>query len=180
MKFCTLSVFAGLAFSTASAVTVPGADTPTFYLVSSSGNAASNLLPLRTDGGAGGYATLTGTGPIGQFYFYQGKLVAAPRPGSTSTQRPLIGSVLSPTGCTAYGSLGFAEGSSTNKCARYDSFYIQSDPENAQLGAKLTFNFVGGFYACGGNQDVWYLADPNNGPGGLQCQPIDLWTVPVH
>lgn len=114
----------------------------------------SLLQPLRTDGGAGGYATLTGSGPIGQFFFYQGSLTAAPRPSSTVNQRPLIGSVLGSTGCSTYGSLGFTEGSSSNKCARYTTFSIQSNQENSQLGAKLAFNSVGGFYACGSGQDV--------------------------
>jgi hypothetical protein len=26
---------------------------------------------------------------------------------------------------------------------------------------------------------VWYLADPSDGPSGLQCSPINLYTVPV-
>ncbi|XP_006456403.1 hypothetical protein AGABI2DRAFT_195536, partial [Agaricus bisporus var. bisporus H97] len=156
----------------------PGADTPLFYLVASSKNGGSgNLAPLRTTGGAGGYATLTGSNPIGQFYFYQGSLIASPRPGSTSPQRPLIGSLLNSTGCSEYGSLGFTEGSSTNKCARYNSFHIQSNPENAQLGARLSFNYFGQFYACGSGGDVWYKTTSSEGPG--DCTAIDLYTVPV-
>jgi len=162
------------------AVVPPGADTPMFYLVASSTSSGANLLPLRTDGGAGGYATLTGSGPIGQFYFYQGALTAAPRPGSSSTQKPLIGSVLGSTGCSTYGALGFTEGSSSNKCAKYNTFHIQSDSENSQLGAKLDFNFAGGFYACGSGQDVWYQVSAGDGPPGLNCTPIHLWTVPVE
>jgi hypothetical protein len=72
--------------------------------------------------------------------------------------RPLIGSVLGSTGCSSYGQLGFVEGSSSNKCAKYNTFNIQSDPENSQLGARLTFNFVGGFYSCGSGQDVSYFS----------------------
>ncbi|PFH47143.1 hypothetical protein AMATHDRAFT_50519 [Amanita thiersii Skay4041] len=180
MKFTFSALLSAAAlFSVTSAVVVPGADTPEFYLVASSGNSGANLLPLRTNGGAGGYATLTGSGPIGKFYFYQGKLVAA-IDGSTATQRPLIGSVLGPTGCTTYGSLGFTQGSSSNKCARYDSFYIRSNEQNSQLGAKLTFNWVGEFYACGSAQDVWYKVNPDDGPGGVSpCNRIDLYTVPV-
>ena len=36
----------------------------------------------------------------------------------------------------------------------YNTFSIQSDTENSQLGAQLSFNSVGGFYACGSGQDV--------------------------
>jgi len=177
MKF-TLLALTALA-TTTNTVIPPGADTPAFYLVASSSSTNSNLLPLRTDGGAGGYATLTGTGPIGEFYFFQGKLVAAPRPGETATQRPLIGSIPSSGGCSTYGPLGFTGGSSSDKCAQYNTFSIQSNGENSQLGAKLAFNSVGGFYACGSGQDVWYQVSQSDGPPGLQCGPIDLYTVPV-
>lgn len=105
-------------------------------------------------GGAGDYASLTGNGPIGQFYFYQGKLTALDPAGTTTTYRPLIGSLLGSSGCSTYGPLGFTQGSSSNKCARYDSFQIQSNNENSQLGAKLVFNFEGGFYACESSRDV--------------------------
>lgn len=141
---------------------------------------------------------MSGSGPIGQFFFFQGQLTAAPIPGSTSNQRPLIG-FLEPD-CTLYGPLGFAGGSDTDKCALFGPFGIESDPENSQLGAMLTFNWAGGFYACAtsNGQDVgffwlglemfaypqflqvWYQPDPNNGPAGLSCTPIDLWTVPVY
>jgi len=77
--------------------------------------------------------------------------MAVPPPGSSMTQRPLIGAIPSSTGCTTYGPLGFTQGSSSDKCAKYDSFYIQSE---SQLGTQLSFNFLGGFYACGSNQDV--------------------------
>jgi hypothetical protein len=107
------------------------------------------LQPLRVTGGTDFYSTLTGDGPIGQFYFYQGKLTSA-SPWIT----PYIGSSLGPIQCTTYGYLGFAQGGSTDKCARYDTFQIQSNSQNAQLGAKLTFNFVGDFYACGSGLDV--------------------------
>ncbi|KAJ3566654.1 hypothetical protein NP233_g6863 [Leucocoprinus birnbaumii] len=172
MKFSLLSALAVAAFSCASAVVVPGADTPTFYLVASSTSSPSNLLPLRTTGGSNGYSTLTGSGPIGQFYFYQGQLVAA---GSTPAGALIAAIPLS--SCTTYGQLGFSV-SNTDKCAQRNTFAIQSDSENSQLGAKLSFNFVGGFYSCGSGQDVWYMVSPGDAPG-LSCQPIDLWTVPV-
>ncbi|KAF8800740.1 hypothetical protein BYT27DRAFT_7015024, partial [Phlegmacium glaucopus] len=156
---------------------VPGADTPSFYLVSSSSSTYANLLPLRINGGSGGYASLTGSGPIGQYYFYQGHLVASDPAGTSSTYRPVIGAIPLSTGCTTYGSFGFVQGSSSDKCALYDSFQIQSNTQNSQLGAKLVFNYVGGFYACGSGQDVWYKVNPGDGPSG--CSAIDLYTVPV-
>jgi len=110
--------------------------------------------PLRLNGGAGGYSSLTGSGPIGQFYFQSGKLVALDPAGTSNNYRTLIGSVLGSTGCSTYGALGFTQGSSSNKCARYDTFQIQSNTENSQLGAKMVFNYEGGFYACTASKDV--------------------------
>ena len=101
---------------------------------------------MRTTGGANGYATLTGTGPIGVLYFYQGALTAAPGIPALIAAIPL-------SDCSTYGQLGFAQDDS-DKCALYNTFDIQSDTENSQLGAQLTFNYVGGFYACGSGQDV--------------------------
>ncbi|KAF9037700.1 GPI-anchored small secreted protein [Panaeolus papilionaceus] len=163
--------------STASGARIPNADTPTFYLVSSSETPGSNLLPLRMNGGSGGYSTLLGSGPIGKFYFYQGQLTAVDPNGSTFTYRPNIGRVLGSTGCSTYGNLGFVQGSSSNKCAKYDGFQIQADPENSQLGSRLTVDFTGAFYSCGSGQDIVYKINPNDGPSG--CNRIDLWTVPV-
>lgn len=77
--------------------------------------------------------------------------MAVPPRGSNTTQRLLIGATSSSTGCTRHGPLRLTQGSSPDKCAKYDSFYIQSE---SQLGAQLSFNFLGGFYACGSNQDV--------------------------
>ncbi|CAA7266675.1 unnamed protein product [Cyclocybe aegerita] len=182
MKFTNivtaLSSVAAL-LSGAASVVLPGADTPLFYFVASSPNSSANLLPLRINGGTGGYSTLTGSGPIGQFYFQQGRLRAHDLAGTTPMQyyMPLLGSVLTSTGCTTYGSLGFVLGASSNKCARYDGFQIQSNTENSQLGAKLVYNYVGGFYACGAGQDVWYKVDAADGP--TECSPIELYTVPV-
>lgn len=80
----------------------------------------------------------------------------------------------------------------------FETFNIQSNVESSQLGAFLVFNYAGGFYACGSGQDVgvdvqfvvytvfaddlfqvWYQADATDGPPGLQCSPINLYTVPV-
>jgi len=174
--FAVLSAFL-IAPTLVHSIVPPGASTPEFYLVASSENPSANLLPLRTEGGANGYATLTGTGAIGQFYFFQGVLTGVPRPSRTSTLRPDIGAILGPTSCSTYGPLGFTESSSSDKCALFSTFGISSDSENSQLGAKLNFNNVGGFYACGDGQDVWYKVSPEDGPS--DCSSIDLWTVPV-
>ncbi|KAF8804921.1 hypothetical protein BYT27DRAFT_7225108 [Phlegmacium glaucopus] len=154
-----------------SSVVVPGADTPLFYLVSSSSTPSINLL------GSGGPATLTGSGPIGQYYFFQGRLTVLDPAGTTYTYRPVIDAVSVSADCSTYGSLGFVQGSSTDKCALYDSFHIQSDTENSQLGAKLVFNFAGGFYVCGSSHDVWYKVNREDGPS--ECSLLDLYTVPV-
>ena len=169
-----LNVLFAIVPSLVHGVTVPGADTPEFYLVSSSTTAAANLLvssvskssltflaeftltqPLRSDGGSGGYATLTGTSPIGVYYFIGGVLTAAPDSTSSIPQRALIGPVPGST-CSAYGALGFTSGSSSDKCVLYNPFTIQSNTQNSQLGAKLVFNATGGFYACGSGLDVSY------------------------
>ncbi|KAF8954878.1 hypothetical protein BDZ97DRAFT_1915982 [Flammula alnicola] len=171
-----LSVVASLALCVSSVV-VPGADTPLFYFVASSPNASSSLLPLRITGGTGGYSTLTGTGPIGQFYFYQGRLTVLDPAGTQMTYLTLLGFPLGPNGCATYGPLGFFPGASSNKCARYDGFQIQSDTENSQLGAQLVYNYVGGFYSCGSGQDIWYKVSAGDGPTG--CSPVSLYTVPV-
>ncbi|KAF8800736.1 hypothetical protein BYT27DRAFT_6824302 [Phlegmacium glaucopus] len=60
-KFTTLlSVLIG----SVSSLVVPGADTLSFYLISSSSSTYANLLPLRIKGGSGGYASLTGSRAI--------------------------------------------------------------------------------------------------------------------
>ncbi|KAJ3502687.1 hypothetical protein NLJ89_g8770 [Agrocybe chaxingu] len=166
MKFtnivAALSSVAAL-LSGAASVVLPGADTPLFYLVASSPVSSANLLPLRINGSSFGYSALSGSGPIGQFYFQQGRLRGHDTAGSTALQyfMPLISSQLTSTGCTTYGPLGFFPGPSTNKCARYEYFGIQSNIENSQLGAKL----------------VWYKVDAADGP--TECSPIELYTVPV-
>jgi len=75
-------------------------------------------------------------------------------PNTAFLYRPNIGSVLGSTGCSTYGPLGFVQGSSSNKCARYETFQYQANPENSQLGSRLVFNWVGGFYSCGSGKDV--------------------------
>jgi len=178
-KFAALCMLIGSVIPLVSSLVIPGASTPVFYLVATTPGSSdpANLLPVRLSGGTGGYASLTGSGPFGQFYFYQGYFVVV---GSTPTilDQVLIASQPYVSGCTPYGQLGYST-SDSDYCAQYHSFEIQSDTENSQLGAFLVFNYVGGFYACGSTLDVWYIADPTNGPSGLQCSPINLYTVPV-
>ena len=111
------------------------------------------LQPLRLAAGSGnGVASLTGTGAIGQFYFYQGRLTAY---DPTTPYIPLINTLQTDVStCAKSGALVFVQGSSTNKCASYSSFQIQSDTQNSQLGAQLVFNYVGGFYSCSNGQEV--------------------------
>jgi len=109
---------------------------------------------LRLNGGPGGFATLTGTGPIARLYFFQGRLTALDPAGSSNPFRPFVSATLGASGCSTYGPLAFVQGSTTNKCGRFESFQIQSNTENSQLGAKLVFNYQGGFFACGASQDV--------------------------
>ncbi|CAA7266674.1 unnamed protein product [Cyclocybe aegerita] len=157
--------------------TVPNADTPLFYLVSSSKSPA-NLLPVRmSSGGGGGLATLKGSGVPAQLYFYQGTLTVYDPNNNTFPYRPLVNSIQDASGCQSFGALVFVQGTSTNKCARYSSFQIQSNAENSQLGAELVFNYVGGFYACGSGQEIWYKINASDGPSG--CDLIHLYTVPT-
>lgn len=180
-----LSILSFFASGAISAVTVlprvvpPGASTPLFYLVASSADQGSNLLPLRMSGGTSDFASLAGRGPIGQFYFFQGRLTALDPSSNTnpSPYHPQISTILGSTGCSTYGPLGFIQQSSSNKCSRFDTFQLQSNTENGQLGARLVFNFIGGFYACGTGRDVWYKVSPEDGPSN--CSPVILHTVPV-
>jgi len=160
-------------------ITPPEGDTSEFYLVaSSSQDSWVNLKPLRTQGGEYGFATLTGSGPIGQFHFSEGSLIGAPRYAGDETLQPNIGAIpQGPVGCTTFGPLGFATESTTYQCAKFSKFTIHSHEKNSQLGAKLVFNNKGDFYACGDYQEVWYKVSPEDGP--IDCSPINLYTVPV-
>ncbi|KAG8950397.1 hypothetical protein FRC03_012895, partial [Tulasnella sp. 419] len=82
---------------------------------------------------------------------------------------------LTSTGCNPDGQLYFLIGGSSNKCARANPFAIQSYDQNAQLGAKLVFNWTGGFYACDGGATVYYYT---GAPTKSGCSAITLWTVP--
>jgi len=158
--------------------TVPNADTPLFYLVSTSAS-SPNLLPLRMPGGGGGgSASLLGSGTPALFYFWQGQLTVYDPNGNTFPYRPLINTVQVATGCTNFGALDFVEGTSTNKCASYSSFQLQSNQQDSQLGAELVFNYVGGFYACNSGSEVWYKINSSDGPSN--CVPIHLYTVPAY
>ncbi|KIJ97823.1 hypothetical protein K443DRAFT_681256 [Laccaria amethystina LaAM-08-1] len=155
-----------------SAIVPPGASTPLFYLVSTTSTSPTlNLLPVLLNG------ALFGSSPSALFYFSQGSLYALSSPTSTSPYRVFINSVPEPD-CTPSGQLSFTQsGSTTNKCAQFSGFQIQSDTQNSQLGAQLVVNFQGGFYACQGN-NVVYKLNPTDGPSGC-LGPISLYTVPV-
>ncbi|EDR03468.1 GPI-anchored small secreted protein [Laccaria bicolor S238N-H82] len=172
MKFAPLALLAALP-SLVSAIVPPGASTPLFYLVSSSSTSSANLLPVHLDGTL---SPSSSSSPPAQFYFSQGSLYALSSPTSSPPYRVLLS--LSPisTGCTTYGGLGFVQGSSSNKCASYSGFQIQSNTQNSQLGAQLVVNFQGGFYECSGSTVV-YKVNPGDGPSG--CTPVSLYTVPV-
>ncbi|KAF9481485.1 hypothetical protein BDN70DRAFT_876275 [Pholiota conissans] len=158
-------------------VSVPNADTPVFYLVSSS-TSSSNLLPVRMSSTGNGYASLTGTGVPAQFYFYQGRLTIYDPNNNSLPYFPLINSFQNDVAsCDTFGALVFVQGGSSNKCAKSSSFQIQSNGQNSQLGAELVFNYVGGFYSCSNGQEVFYKLNPSDGPTG--CDRIHLWTVPT-
>ncbi|TEB23412.1 hypothetical protein FA13DRAFT_1694415 [Coprinellus micaceus] len=169
--FTTISSFAW-------AIIVPGADSPSFYLIAVSTGTSSVRPAILSSGG--GYASLQGSGFPIQSYFFQGQLKAALDRSGEPSHRPYVDTGFTDTGsCATYGRLGYLEGSSTstNKCASYSSFQIQSNPENSQLGARLTFNSVGGFYSCGAEEEIWYKV--NEGDGPTSCYPVQLYTVPV-
>lgn len=105
-------------------------------------------------GGGGGSASLIGSGTPALFYFYQGQLTVYDPNGNSFPYRPLINTVPAASGCSNFGALQFVQGTSTNKCASYSSFQLQSNQQDSQLGAELVFNFTGGFYACNGGAEV--------------------------
>ncbi|PPQ97693.1 hypothetical protein CVT26_001876 [Gymnopilus dilepis] len=181
-----LSVVASLA-THVSSVTPPGASTPLFYLVATSSSSTTNLAvrpvaasdvnsfsdsakPLRLDG------TLTGSSPVVEFYLNSQGQLALIDPTTSTNYNALIDSAFNGD-CSADGAIVFLQGSSSNKCAKRQGFQIQSDTENSQLGAQLVFNFVGGFYACGSNQAIWYKVNAADAPS--DCSPVSLYTVPV-
>ncbi|KAF8889418.1 hypothetical protein CPB84DRAFT_1849367 [Gymnopilus junonius] len=154
-----------------SSVTLPGASSPLFYLVVSSSSSTTNLAPLRLD------ATLTGTTPVVQFYFNSQGLLSLIDPTTNTNYNAIVNSGFNGNDCSPDGAIVFVQGSSSNKCSRTQGFEIQSDTEDSQLGSQLVFNFVGGFYACGNDQAVWYEANATDAPSG--CLPISLYTIPV-
>jgi hypothetical protein len=113
------------------------------------------MQPVRLNGGSNYFSILTGNGPIAKFYFAGGQFVAVDPSGSTQPYRGLVNTQQTGTGtCATYGQFGTVWGSSTNKCASYNTFGLQSNSENSQLGARLVFNWVGGFYVCGSQKEV--------------------------
>lgn len=165
------------------AVRIPNADTPLFYLVAASSSQSFNLLvrslfpstgclvrsligsqSLRFPSGSGTWASLLGSGSFPKWYFWQGNLVVVAPDGGSTPWRPFINTIPAANGCSKSGPLGFTLGS-TNKCAKYGNFQIQSFGENSQLGAKLVVDYTGGFYACGSNSfDVGFSLCPGRNP----------------
>ncbi|RXW18115.1 hypothetical protein EST38_g7739 [Candolleomyces aberdarensis] len=160
------------------AVRVPNSDTPLFNLIATGCDSCGNDYKLvRLNGGA---TVLTGTGPIAAFYFSQGDLLAVnPSTSNSQPYRALINTQQTSAGdCATYGQFGTVLGSSTNKCATYRPFSLTSFPENAQLGAMLTFNGTdGAFYCCPMTPEVYYKANPDDGPSG--CTEIQMFTIPA-
>ena len=134
-----------------------------YVIVYSSQRTKARSKPLRI--GTGNLATLTGSGPIGKFHFIEGQFLAANPSGGSNNYAPFISGSPVGGGCSSYGPLAFVQGKSGNVCAQYESFQIQSDTENSQLGAQLVFNFVGGFFACNGEVSVafsYFLLDDSH------------------
>ncbi|KAG8928382.1 hypothetical protein FRC02_006993 [Tulasnella sp. 418] len=123
---------------------VPRRSTPNFYLVATSTSADYHLKYLRVNQYDG---SLT-TGTAGKFYL-DGVRLRQDKPNDPNT--PWVAYIdfsLTGTGCTTDGPLKIVPGSSSNKCAQSVDFHIASYDQNAQLGAKLDFNWKGGFYGC--------------------------------
>ncbi|RXW14050.1 hypothetical protein EST38_g11801 [Candolleomyces aberdarensis] len=158
------------------ALVIPNADTPSFYFVATSPH-SSTPRPVLI-GPDGVYTTLAGSGTAIQAYFYQGYLTGTLDKSGSPTYRPLVDTGFNSDGsCATYGQFGYSAHGSTNKCASFPRLQIQSNNENSQLGAKLTYNYVGGFYVCGTDEMIWYKRNAEDGPQA--CSPVDLYTVPV-
>lgn len=134
----------------------------------SCGAQIGDFQSLRFASNGWGPATLLGSGSFPKWYFWQGNLVVVDPNGGSYPLRPLINSGLTATGCSKSGALSFVLGGSSNKCAKYGNFQIQSFVENAQLGAKLVVDYTGGFYACGSNWDVSAFQECYSVGGGLR------------
>ncbi|KAG8962669.1 hypothetical protein FRC03_003922 [Tulasnella sp. 419] len=149
---------------------VPRRDTPNFYLVAVSSDQNLNLKPLRLNSADG---SLT-TGTPGKFFLENGGLkVDATTMPVAYIDAPSSGS----SGCGTDGQFKFIYGhggGTTNKCAKFTQFGLQSYHLNSQLGAKLVHNWTGGFYACNGGAIIKYGVNPVSG-----CTPVDLYTVPA-
>ncbi|RXW21703.1 hypothetical protein EST38_g4145 [Candolleomyces aberdarensis] len=161
------------------ALVLPNADTASFYLVAVS-LGTSSVVPVLFDSGSGA-VTLSGSpGFPAQNYFYQGHLRCSVDRTGDPNYRAYISNAFTDTGsCATYGKLGYLQGefTSTNKCATYPNFQLQANSQSAQLGSRLMINNVGGFFACGPDQEIWYKQNEQDGP--TNCMPFDLYTVPV-
>ncbi|KAG8921761.1 hypothetical protein FRC03_003403 [Tulasnella sp. 419] len=167
MKFLNILAAAVVVPSALASAIVPRQrNTPDFYLVAVSSNTNYHLKPLLFNNYAA--SLTTGTPAVG--YVDGGINFRIELPNQTYGY--ISGSQIA-NGCNPDGPLLFVVGSSSNKCAKGNPFAIQSYDQNAQLGAKLVFNWTGSFYACSGGAVYWYSGTPGSG-----CSAITLWTVP--
>ncbi|KAJ2920057.1 hypothetical protein MD484_g290, partial [Candolleomyces efflorescens] len=178
MKYLSALLTLALAPVLSLALVFPGADGPSFYLIAVS-LGTSSVRPVLFDSSSGA-VTLQDNGPKfpAQNYFQQGHLRCSLDRTGDPNYRAYIDTGFTGTGsCATFGKLGYLEGSTTNKCATYPKFQLQANKENAQLGSRLTINHVGGFFACGPDEEIWYKQNEWDGP--TNCMPFDLYTVPV-
>ena len=151
---------------------------------------------VQEGGGPAFVWTTIRNGAIATFDFTQGNLLAHLRPPHRSINPTIdnaftayIDSLPEKGGCARHGVLKFLPSgpSSSNKCAKYGKFSLQSNSENAQLGSKLDFHDErsgdkaekGGFYLCGHQLDrvqVYFKVDATDGRQD-GCYPVDLWVV---
>ncbi|KAG2011229.1 hypothetical protein CC2G_011372 [Coprinopsis cinerea AmutBmut pab1-1] len=193
-------------FVPASAILIPGASTPLFFLVATGPVSEGDLfLPLRLTGWSN-QATLTGDNVIGQFYMINNSLVAEdPVNGLSSpyVYRPYV-DLSTKIGRDANGAYDASQNdpnddcSATSgplifiqenrpdgiitvppKCAKFNPFSLLPNPEDPQFGAKLVYNGNStDFYSCGKGRNIYWKANPSDEP--VDCNvPVQLFTIPV-
>ncbi|KAJ3538437.1 hypothetical protein NMY22_g5169 [Coprinellus aureogranulatus] len=173
MKFSVaLSLSLAMLVDFVAAVMVPGASTPLFYLVASGTTSTSCFFPYVRLRDSSGAWFISDSGAPAQFYFMGNRLVVNGRQSSVNTRQVGSGS------CANSGQVVTTPGSNTNKCATFDTFGLESNRENSQLGAHLVFNNVGSFYVCGRQRDVYYKRNPSDEPSDCTT-PLQLKTLAV-
>ncbi|KAG8928383.1 hypothetical protein FRC02_006994 [Tulasnella sp. 418] len=125
---------------------VPRRDTPNFYLVATSTSADYHLKHL---GIANQYDGILTTGTASKFYLEGQRLrLDINDPSAWFATVDFI--QVSSGSCSVDGPIKIIPGTSSNKCAKNFNFNLSSYEQNSQLGAKLVFNWAGGFYGCSG------------------------------